>query len=53
MRITYQQKHTSDITAANHADLASKFVEASLDSEGKKIEAGEDNVNKRISFSSC
>ena len=40
MRITYQQKHTGDITAANHADLASKSVEASLDSEGKKIEAG-------------
>jgi hypothetical protein len=42
VRITYQQKHTDDIAAADHADLASKIAKASLDEKDMKIEAGED-----------
>ena len=42
MRITYQQKHSDDIAAADHADLASKVAQASLDEKDKKVAAGED-----------
>jgi len=42
VKITYQQKHTDEISVADHADLASRFAEASLDDKDKKIEAGQD-----------
>lgn len=42
VNITYQQKHTDDISAADHADLASRVAQASLNDKDKKIAAGED-----------
>ena len=42
MKITYQQKNTDEISAADHADLASRVAKASLEDKDKKIAAGED-----------